>query len=317
MFVPMALEAFSPTRRAMLASLSGAVAFATLPRGVRAQSDRDSERKRSVVITIDDGPVTGAMEGLDAFTRIARGLREAFVAEGVPAIMFINERQLHVDGERDARVRVVQEWLDAGLDLGNHTYSHLNLESVGVPRFLDDIVKGEVVSRALLQSRGKQLTWFRYPFLSTGRGDLARTVELFLAERGYRIAPVTVDYHDYSFARTFLQHHRRGNAPEVEQHFGLVLQALQNAFARAEVRSMEVLGYELPQTLLIHCNEMNALTLRRTIGAIRDRGYRFVSINNALEDPAYKTANLRPGGIGGGGFFNSLAAVKAATSAKS
>ena len=33
---------------------------------------------------------------------------EGFVAEKVPAIMFVNEQQLHIDGQRDARVDVLK-----------------------------------------------------------------------------------------------------------------------------------------------------------------------------------------------------------------
>jgi hypothetical protein len=91
-----------------------------------------------------------------------------------------------------------------------------------------------------------------------------------------------------------------------------VLKALDDAFARAEARSVEVLGYELPQTLLIHCNEMNSLTLRTTIQRMRDRGYQFVSLDEAMQDPAYNLPGIRPGGLGGGGLFNSLAAAREA-----
>jgi hypothetical protein len=87
---------------------------------------------------------------------------------------------------------------------------------------------------------------------------------------------------------------------------------LDEAFLRSERRSTEVLGYELAQTLLIHCNEMNALTLKTTLQRIRDRGYTFVSMDEAMEDAAYKIPGIRPGGLGGGGLFNSLAAAKRA-----
>lgn len=269
-------------------------------------------RKRKVAITIDDGPATGAGDDLEAFLRIAKGLRECFVAEQVPAIMFVNERQFHVPGQRDARVAVLEEWLEAGLDLGNHTYSHPRLENLELWQYTDDIIKGEVITRPLLRSRGKELTWFRYPFLATGRGDTARAIEEFLAVRGYRIAPVSVDYADYRFAGPYARHLRANETSQAAEYFTVVMQALDAAFARAEQRSMEVLGYELPQTLLIHCNEMNSLTLRTTIQRIRDRGYEFVTLDQAMTDPAYQHPKLRPGALGGGGFFSSLAEARAA-----
>lgn len=269
-------------------------------------------KPRTIAVTIDDGPASVTGRELAPYLRIADALREAFVAEQVPAIMFVNERQLHVDGQRDARVGALQRWVEAGLDLGNHTYSHPNLEQTELPRYLDDIVKGEVVSRPLLEARRKKLVWFRYPFLSTGRGDTAQAVEDFLAQRGYRIAPVSVDYADYRFASVYSRHLAAGDAAKADAQFEAMSQALDVAFARAEARSIEVLGYELPQTLLIHCNELNARTLRATLQRIRARGYTFVSLDQAMEDPAYRTPGLRPGALGGGGFLNSVAAAKRA-----
>lgn len=295
------------TRRQVLTGVASAAAALVVPRLFAAET---APKPRKIAVTIDDGPATGTGRELEPFVRISDALRETFVAEKVPAIMFVNERQLNVDGQRDARVAVLQRWLEAGLDLGNHGYAHLNFENVGLARFQDDIVKGEVVSRALLEERRKKLVWFRYPFLASGRGETAKAVEDFLAARGYRIAPVSVDYHDYSFSGVYSRHLRAGDQAKADEQFAAMLQALDVSFARAEARSVEVLGYELPQTLLIHCNELNARTLRTTLRRIRDRGYTFVSLDEAMEDPAYKTPGLRPGGMGGGGFFNSVAAAK-------
>lgn len=307
MFAVMPATPAPMSRRALLAHAATAAAALTLSSLARAQPPAN---RRKIAVTIDDGPATGPGRELEPFLKISHALREIFVAEKVPAIMFVNERQLHVDGQRDARIGALHRWLDAGLDLGNHTYSHPRLSQVELARYLDDIVKGEVVTRPLLESRGKKLAWFRYPFLDSGNGETAQAVEDFLARRGYRIAPVSVDYHDYSFAGIYARHLRAGDPAKAGEQFVAALEALDTAFARSEAKSTEVLGYELPQTLLIHCNEMNSLTLPRALQRMRDRGYTFVSLDAAMEDPAYKTPGLRAGAMGGGGLFNSLAAAK-------
>lgn len=298
------------TRRSMLARSAATVATLSLPAWL---SGKEPVKGRRIAITIDDGPATGVAGDLEAFLRIANAIRASFVAEKVPAILFVNEDQLHVDGQRDARVDVLNQWLDAGLDLGNHTYSHPNLNNVTLTHYLDDIVKGEVISRSLLDVRKRTLDWFRYPFLAAGSGETAKTVEEFLAARNYRIAPVSVDYADYRFAGGYSGHLRVGNRPKADEQFATMLQMLDAAFDRAESRSVDVLGYELPQILLIHCNEMNALTLPLTIQRIRERGYTFVSLDEAMQDPAYHLQGMAPGSFGGGGLFDSLAAAKRGT----
>src|SRR5690606_37733397 len=97
---------------------------------------------RRVAITIDDGPVVNEMTDLGRFQRITNGLIGTFQAEKVPVTMFVNEVQLNVPGQRDARAAVLEQWLDAGFDLGNHTYSHASANQVAFERFADEIVKG-------------------------------------------------------------------------------------------------------------------------------------------------------------------------------
>jgi hypothetical protein len=96
-------------------------------------------------------------------------------------------------------------------------------------------------------------------------GGTAAAVEAFLTKRGYRIAPVSMDYRDYSFAIPYARMLRSGDQAGADQILTTVLKTLDDSFARCEARSTEILGYELPQTLLIHCNEMNARTLSRLL----------------------------------------------------
>lgn len=297
----------APLRRSLLI-FAAAVLGADFASRLSAAENATPQRK--VAVTIDDGPATGPDEDLAAYVKLSDALREAFAAEQVPAIMFVNERQLNLDGQRDARVALLHRWLDAGLELGNHTYSHPQLAEIGLNPYLDDIVKGEVITRPMLEARGLKLNWFRYPFLATGSGPQAETIEAFLAQRSYRIAPVTVDYADYMHSGLYVRYLRAGDTAKAEQQVETMLQMLDESFARAEERSMNVLGYELPQVLLIHCNELNAHTLRRTLQRIRARGYAFVSLDEAMADPAYHRP-LPPGAMGGGGWFESLAAARA------
>jgi hypothetical protein len=54
-----------------------------------------------------------------------------------------------------------------------------------------------------------------------------------------------------------------------------------------EKQSQALLGYALPQTLLLHANELNAETYAELIAGIERRGYRFVTLDDAMRDPAY------------------------------
>ena len=256
-------------------------------------------QERRVAITIDDGPVVNELKDLENFQKISAALIASLVSEKVPATIFINERQLNVEGQRDGRGAVLAQWLDAGYDLGNHTYSHPSLNKVPVREFEDNIIKGEVIMRPLIEGRGRKLVWFRYPFLDSGTSAEAHQAILdFLEERHYRVAPVTVDYKDYIFAGAYARRLRAGEAETAEKIKQAYLEYVNPGFESAERISRELLGYELPQILLIHCSELNSVTLRDSIARMRKRGYTFVTLEEAMKDPAYQRPDnfTGPGG---------------------
>jgi peptidoglycan/xylan/chitin deacetylase (PgdA/CDA1 family) len=261
---------------------------------------------RRVAITIDDGPVVGAMSDLEFFQRVSTGLIGSLKAEQVPATIFINERQLNVQGQRDARAEILVQWLDAGFDLANHTYSHPSLNRVALRDFQDDLIRGEVIMRALLQERGRKLEWFRYPYLHSGTApDIHQGILDFLEQRHYRVAPVTVDYADYSFAGVYTRLLRRGDTATAEKVKQAYLEQVDLGFDYSEKASQELFSYELPQILLIHCNELNSVTLRDSIGRLRKRGYSFITLEEAMKDSAYQRPDTFAGP--GGSWLNRTA----------
>ena len=262
------------TRRALLSS-------------ALALSAQTSQERR-VAVTIDDGPVVGDRQDLARFRRISNGLLTPLKEAGVPATIFINERQLNVEGQRDARTEVLAQWLDAGFDLANHTYSHPSLNRFPAARFEDDIVRGEVISRPMMEKRGRKLVWFRYPFLHSGpTADVHDRVVRFLEDRSYRIAPVTVDFSDYSFASAFSAASLRDDTALVTKIRDAYLAQADIGFAHAEKLSADLFGREIVQILLIHCNELNSVAMADLLATIRNRGYRFVTLDEAMKDGAY------------------------------
>jgi len=273
-----------------------------------AALDAQTPAARRVAITIDDGPVVGEMTDLGNFQRITNGLVGSFQVEKVPVTIFINERQLNVPGQRDARAAVVEQWLNAGFDVGNHTYSHKSASNVPVDQFQDDIVKGEVITRAILEQRGHQLVWLRYPYLHSGTtAETHQAIVEFLDRRKYRVAPVTVDYADYTFAGAYVRELRHGSIEVAEKIKQAYLDQVDVGFDYAERSSVELFGREIPQILLIHCNELNSVTLRDSIARMRKRGYTFISLDEAMQDPAYQRPDTFAGS--GGSWLSRSATV--------
>jgi peptidoglycan/xylan/chitin deacetylase (PgdA/CDA1 family) len=113
---------------------------------------------RAVAVTFDDLPASpGGVVADDAASLrdLTRTLLDAVRRHGIPAIGFVNEGRLFVDGgEADdvaGRTGLLPMWLDAGLELGNHTFSHRDLNTMQLAAFQADVLRGETVTRALLK----------------------------------------------------------------------------------------------------------------------------------------------------------------------
>ena len=99
---------------------------------------------RRVAITIDDLPaVSRNFRGDADRERITRQLVTALERHRVPAIGFVNEGKLYrADTLHAPAVGMLRQWTRAGLELGNHSYSHFDLHVVDLPMHLADIVRG-------------------------------------------------------------------------------------------------------------------------------------------------------------------------------
>ena len=260
--------------------------------------------QRRVAITIDDLPgaipATPTANGdLRDLGRYNEAIPAILNAHHAPAIGFVNEKRWHVPGERDARVALLQRWIDAGFELGNHTYSHVNFNQVSLEEMEDETIRGEVVTRSLLAAVGKPERYFRYPYLFTGpTQELKETFEAFLRSRGYKNAPVTVDNADYMFNDILHEALVQKDLKLAEQTKREYLQFAQTEIAYFEEASRKLCGREIPQVFLMHDNEINTETLDEVLGLLAKRGYEFVTLDEALEDPAYATPDQFVGAAG-------------------
>jgi peptidoglycan/xylan/chitin deacetylase (PgdA/CDA1 family) len=194
-------------------------------------------------------------------------------------------------------------WLDAGLELGNHTYSHRDLNTVPLDEFEADVLRGEVVTRRLVAAKGRALRYFRHPFLHVGGAlDKRRAFETFLAKHGYIVAPVTVDNDDFVYAAAYAAALRAGDADRAARIADDYLRYMLEVFSYFEEVSRRVTGRDIAHVLLLHVNALNADRFGALADALVRRGYRFVPLAEALEDPVYRLPDEFVGAPGNSWF---------------
>jgi len=255
---------------------------------------------RQVALTFDDLPDIAADDDSPAKSEVMLHaiIRDLGTAHA-PAIGFVNESKLMDANEHpDPRmVKLLSDWLDAGYDLGNHTFAHETLSHTTLDAYEADILAGERITRPLCEAHGRKDEWFRHPYLDTGSTlDERDALNRFLAEHGYRVAPVTIDNSEWIFAMAY----EKARGPITRWRLGRAyVNYMERRFAWYEARSRTLFHREIPQVLLLHADSLNARWLPRLLSMIRRRGYRFISIADAVRDPAYESKDtwVSPAGV--------------------
>lgn len=242
---------------------------------------------RKVAFTFDDLPGVAAGCDVKKLDEINRKLVAAIKRARMPATGLVVESNLCA-AQRHRIGSLYEIWLAAGLDLGNHTYSHRNFNETPLEEYQKDVVEGERTLRPLLANRGKQLRYFRYPYLRTGTElRKKRAFEQFLERSGYINAPVTIDNDEWVYAAAYRKALERRDSRTAGRVADDYVRYMDYAFDFYEKLARETLGYEVPQILLLHVNQLNADHLDRLAAMARKRGYEFISMDEAMRDKAY------------------------------
>lgn len=256
---------------------------------------------RRVAITFDDLPLSRSATPVAAQESLTVALLAAITAARVPAIGFVNEGKLRDDDRRvdPRRVALLTRWLDADLELGNHTATHPDLHQVPLADVEADLLAGEAVLRPLLAARGAAPRYFRHPYLHTGRSLEVRDALLaFLEAHGYQVAPVTMDNGDYLFARAWDLARDQGDDAAAGRVVAEYLAYMERVVAFWERQSVAITGREIPQVLLLHANALNAATFPALAAMLAGRGYTAIPLAQALADPVYRSADSYTGPAG-------------------
>lgn len=244
-------------------------------------------RAEPVALTFDDLPTLSLNHDLSYWQvtteRLLRGLRR----RRVPAIGFVNEAKLE-GGDRAERAELLRRWLDAGMELGNHTYSHGSLSRMPVNAYIGDVERGETVLRPLLAERGDTPRWFRHPYLETGPTlQIRHTFEDWLALHGYRVAPVSLENSDWMFAYPYDDAVTRGDAvaaTRIQKEY-LAYTAAVIPWYRAA--ALQLLGRRVPLVFLLHATRLNADSLGQLTAILKANDLKPVSLDQAMQDPIY------------------------------
>jgi lysophospholipase L1-like esterase/peptidoglycan/xylan/chitin deacetylase (PgdA/CDA1 family) len=240
----------------------------------------------AIALTFDDLPAHGPLPPGVSRLDIVRTIIAALKAHDAPAFGFLNGGFGVDDPQSPA---VLAAWRAAGLPLGNHSWSHLNLNTNDPATFAADVARNEPLLRARVGDADWH--WLRYPFLAEGDTPAKRdAVRGALRQQGYKVAAVTMSFDDWKWSDPYARCvAKRDNAAIVDLETRFLSAAREDA-RRARAMSAAVYGRDIPYVLLMHLGAFDARMLPRLLDLYRSEGFRFVTLPQAESDPFYRTA---------------------------
>jgi peptidoglycan/xylan/chitin deacetylase (PgdA/CDA1 family) len=266
--------------RNLLLGLAFLLASATVVIGAPAAAEE-------VAITFDDLPTMALSPDTPYAAATTRALLAGLKRHKIPATGFVNEVKLEARDKPD-RIGLLKQWLDAGMDLGNHTYDHPHF-TTDVAAEIAEIEKGEVETRKLLAARGRTPHWFRHPYLETGATAQARRgLETWLAAHGYRVAPVSLENSDWLFAGPYDEAVAKGDSGEAARIKAAYLAFTAKVVPWYRGAALGVLGRRPALVFLLHATRLNADSLDGLAKILADNDLKPVSLERAMDDAAYE-----------------------------
>lgn len=252
-----------------------------------------SQNKTPLAITIDDLP------GLNY--EMNQKMVSALKTNNWPATAFVNESGFFKEDAIDlTKYEILNLWLSNGLELGNHTYSHIDYHSTDTLDYFADILKGEELTAPLSQQYNIPYRYFRHPYLRNGQTKQKKeALNKFLTFNGYEVAPVTIDNSEWIYAAAYQLAIDKNNlqmANRIGSAYITYIVAISNYFRN---QAKELLGRDLSHILLIHVRSLNADLLPELITALEDENFEISPLETVLEDPAYQ---LKDGYYGSAGI---------------
>lgn len=252
--------------------------------GQSAQKHVRLARHPVVALTFDDLPAGGGLPPNETRAHIAATLAAELRAHHLKGVYgFVNG--VDVAGDPDEQ-EALRTWVQAGMNIGNHTWSHPSLTDFSAETFEQEIARNEPVLAQYAE--GRDWRWFRYPYLCEGDTlEKRRAVRTWLKDHDYRIAQVTLNFNDDDWDDAY----GRCVAKKDDAAIGWLRQSyLENAAKFIRVGREEQLiafGHEIPNVLLLHETPFTAAMLPELLQLLDRQGFRYRELAKVERDPVY------------------------------
>ncbi len=252
-----------------------------------------AENPKQIALTFEKLPYMkplGFWRPREISNRVLRTLEK----EGIKAAGFVVQEKVEDDSSTYV---VLDDWLSRGHTLGNQTWGDVDYNVITYDDFMEHATDGQKYLKKLSYKYDFNYRFLRFPLLHEGNEPRKKKRLRKSLDRGrYQIAHVTVKTTDWAFNQPYLD--AEGDAERVAAVREAYLEHLAETLDYSEQQSEKVFGRQIPHVLQLRLCVATANFLPDLISLLRERGYQFVTLQQALDDEAYRTEEEYVGPLG-------------------
>jgi uncharacterized protein (TIGR02246 family) len=248
-----------------------------------------TEMRRPVLVSVDDLPIAMRLHAQPAERKaITQGLLAALAKHRIQAVALVTWSNVLDPTD----LELLRMWIDAGHELGNHSWDHLSYTHTDKDPYVADVEKARARLAEFLAPLGRKPRFFRFPFLREGNTkEKLDAMRAYLEKSGQRNLPVTIDNDDWAYAEPWVKARQAGDAKAMARVAQEYHENLHTTFHTQEARSERLFGRAVPEILLLHANEIGSTQWDALFTWLEETGHRFASADSVLADAAYAEAH--------------------------
>lgn len=249
-----------------------------------AQTAAPASAPLQVAFTFDDLPAHGPLPPGMPRPAVVHSILGTLKREKMPPVYgFVNGFRV---AQYPYQIHILQAWRAAGNPVGNHTWSHPEFDKLTVAEYEANIVRNEPLLGKLAPA--SEWHWFRFPYLEEGNTvEKREELRAWLAQRGYRIAEVSMDFQDYNWNDAYARCAVKRDHAAIQQLHDSYLAAADESIRVYRGIAQQLYQRDVPYVLLLHVGAFDARMLPELIALFRARGFSFVTLQQAMADPIY------------------------------
>jgi peptidoglycan-N-acetylglucosamine deacetylase len=238
----------------------------------------------TVALTFDDLPAAGSLPPGENRSKILARLAGELKANHLEGTYgFVNAVKLENDADAQQALRT---WVDAGMNIGSHTWSHMSLTDHTAAEFEEEIAKNEPALKDYAGARDWH--WFRYPFLWEGDTlEKRREVRAYLFAHGYHVAQVSLDFEDYAWNDAYGRCSAKQDADSMAWLKQSYLDTAVEYIRLGREEQQIAFGHEIPNVMLLHATAFTTLMLPDLLDVLRKQGFTLAALPDVEQDPVY------------------------------